>query len=106
MTCRILHTIAHSLMVHVQVLEYYIHLEFMYMADHIFPVLPIKDFINKDGDLPTPFKLVTGTKPSILHLRVLFLLCVVQKYSAHVGTKALNMPHQVQKGFCSTSYFR
>ena len=55
--------------------------------------------INKDGDPTTPFKLATGTKPSVLHLRVLFFLCVVRKDTAHVGTKALNMCHQAQKGF-------
>ena len=57
-------TIAHSLMVHARVLEAYIHFALMHMTDHIFPVLPIKDTKNKDGDLTTPFKLATGTKPS------------------------------------------
>ena len=28
-----------------------------------------------------------------------FFPCVVQKYTAHVGTKALNMNHQAQKDF-------
>ena len=60
-----LRKIAHSLMVHAQVLEAYIHFTFMYRADHIFPVLPIKDLINKDGDPTMPFKLSTGKKPSI-----------------------------------------
>ena len=71
----------------------------MYTADHIFPVLPIKDLINKDGDPTKPFKLATGTKPSVSHLRVLFCPCVVRKATAHVGTKALNMRHQSQRGF-------
>ena len=48
---RTLCKISHSLMVHAQVLEAYIKLALMYMADHIFPVLRIKDSINKDGDL-------------------------------------------------------
>ena len=30
---------------------------------------------------------------------MLFCLCVVHKATAHVGTKALNMHHQAQKGF-------
>ena len=48
----------------------------MYTADHIFLVLPIEDLINKDVDPKTLFKLETGTKPQLLHLRVLFSLCV------------------------------
>ena len=71
----------------------------MYTAYHILPVLPIKDLINEDGDTTTPFKLATGTKPSISNLRVLFCPCVVRKATAHIGTKALNMCHQAQKGF-------
>ena len=59
-TCRTLRTIAHTLMVHARVLEAYIHFAFMYTTDHIFPVLPIKDLINNDGDPTTPFKLATG----------------------------------------------
>ena len=69
----------------------------MYTTYHIFPVLPIKDLINKDGDPTTPYKLATGTKPSVSHIRV--CPCVVRKDTAHVGTKALNVRHQVQKGF-------
>ena len=38
-------------------------------------------------------------KPSLSHLRVLFFPCNVQKDTAHVGTKALNMCHQAQNGF-------
>ena len=59
----------------------------MYTTDHIFPVLPIKDLINEDGDLTTPYKLATGTKPSVSHLRVLFRPCVVWKATAHVEKK-------------------
>ena len=80
-----LQTIAHSRMVHTRVLEVYIHLESMYTAYNIFPVLTIRDLINKYGDPNTPFKLATGTKPSVLHLHVLFFPCVVQKDNAHVG---------------------
>ena len=72
----------------------------MYMMDHIFPVLPIKDLINKDCNPTTPHKLATGTKPSVSHLRVLFFPCVVRKATAHVETKTLNMCHQAQKRFC------
>ena len=43
---RTLRTVTHSLMVHARVLEVYVHFELMYMTDHIFPVIPIKDLIN------------------------------------------------------------
>ena len=99
MTQRTLRTIAHSSMVHAGVLEAYINFALMYTADHIFPGIPIKDLINEDGNPTTPFKLATGTKPSVLHLRVLFCPSVVRKATAHVGTKALNMRHEIQKGF-------
>ena len=33
-------------------------------------------------------------------MHALFLPCALQKATAHVGTKALNMRHQVKKGFC------
>ena len=98
-TMRTLRTVAHSLMVHARVMEVYVHLALMYTADHIFPVLPLKDLINEDGDPTTPHKLTTGAKPSVSHLRVLFCPCVVRKATAHVETKTLNMHHQTQKGF-------
>ena len=71
----------------------------MYTTEHIFPVLLIKDIINEDGDPTTPYKMATGTKPSVSYLRVVFFPCVVQKATAHVETKTLNMRHQAQKGF-------
>ena len=88
-------------MVHARVPEVYVHFTLMYMKDDIFPVLPIKDLINEDGDPTTPHKLATGTKPSVSHLRVLFFPCVVRKATAHVDTKTLNMRHQAHKGFRS-----
>ena len=98
-TWRTLSTVAHTLMVHARVPEVYIHFALMYTTDHIFPVLPIKDLINEDGDPITPHKLETGTKTSVSQLRVLFCPCVVRKATAHVETKTLNMRHQAQKGF-------
>ena len=98
-TWRIFRTIEHSLMVHARVSEPNIHFALMYTTDHIFPVLPIKDLINEDGDPTMPHKLATGTKPSVSHLRVLFFPCVVQKATAHILKKALNMRHQAQKCF-------
>ena len=49
--------------------------------------------INEDGNPTTPFKLVTGTKPSVSHLRMLFCPRVVQKSAEHVGKNELNMRH-------------
>ena len=101
-TWRTLRTIVQALMVHARVPEAYFHFALIYAIDHIFPVLPIKDLINKDGDTTTPHKLATGTKPSVSHLRVLFFPCVVRKAMAHVKTKMLNMRHQAQKGFAAS----
>ena len=86
-------------MVHARVSEAYVHFSLMYTTDHIFPILPIKDLINEDGNLTTRHKISTGTKPSVSHLHVLFSPYVVRKATAHVETKALNMRHQAQKGF-------
>ena len=93
-TWRTLRTITHSHMVHDRV-----HFAFMYTTDHIFLVLPIKYMINKDGNPTTPFKLETGTKPSLSQLRVLFFPCVARKATAYSGTKALNVSHQGKKSF-------
>ena len=86
-------TIAHSLMVHVRVSEYYIHFSLMYTSYNISLLIPIKDLINKDGKPATPYKLSTGMKPSISYLRLLFCPCVVWKATTHVGTKSLNIRH-------------
>ena len=56
-TWRTLRTVSHSIMVHARVPEVYVHFALMYTTDHIFPVLFIKDLINKDGDPTTPHKL-------------------------------------------------
>ena len=98
-TWRTLRTIAHSLMVHARVPDIYIHFALMYTTDHIFLFLPIKDLINEDGYPITPYKLATGTKPSVSHLHVIFCPCVVREATAHVETKTLNMRHQAQKSF-------
>ena len=98
-TWRTLRTVTHSLMVHARVPEVYVHFVLIYATDHIFLVIPIKDLINEDGNQTTPHKLSTGTKPSVLHLPVLFCPFVVQKATAQVETKTLNMRHQAQKGF-------
>ena len=100
LTWRTLRTIANPLRVHARALEVYIHFALMYATDYIFPILPIKDLINKDVNPTTPFKLSTGTKPSVSHLRVLFCPCVSRKSTAHVNKKALNIPQQARKIFC------
>ena len=100
MTWITLHTVSNSLLVYARVLEAYIHFVLMYTTDHIFPVLPNKYLINKDGDPTMPHKLATGTKPPVSHLRVLFFPCVVRKSTAHVETKTLNMRHQAQNWYC------
>ena len=86
-------------MVHAIVSEACIHFSLIYTADHIFPVLSIKDLINKYCKLTTKFKLTTGKKPSVSNLRVLFCPCAVPKATAYVGTMPLNMRHQAQKFF-------
>ena len=56
-TWRTLRTIAQYIMVYARVSEAYIHFALLYTTDKIFPVLPIKDLINEDGDPTTPHKL-------------------------------------------------
>ena len=98
-TWRTLRKVAHTLLVHARVLEVYVHFALMYTKYHIFPVLLIKDIINKDGDPTMAHKLATGKKPSVSHLHFLFCPCVVRKSTAHIDTKTLNVRHQPQKGF-------
>ena len=97
-TWRTLQEIANSIMVYEIVL--YLHFALIYTTYYIFPVLPIKDLISKYSETTKPFKLATGTKNSVSHLRVLFCPHVVWKATAHVKKKALNMRHQAQKCFC------
>ena len=72
----------------------------MYTTDHTFPVQRIKDIINEDCDPTTPYIFARGTRRSLSHLRVLFCPYVEREATPHFGTKALNMRHQSQKGFC------
>ena len=71
----------------------------MYTTDHILPILPIKHLANQDGEPTTPQILATDTKHSVSNLRFLLCMCVVQKVTSHVDTKALNIHHQSQKVF-------
>ena len=90
-------------MVQARVSGKYVHFALMYTADHIFPVISIKHLVNQDGEPTTPHKLATATKPSVSNICVLFCTHFVQKSTAHVDTKALNMSHQSQKVFQSIS---
>ena len=76
---QILITIAHSIMVHAQVSDKYIHFKLMYMTYHIFHVLKIKHLMNQDGEPTMPHKMETVTKPLVSNLHVLFCTCVVRK---------------------------
>ena len=62
-------------MVHTRVSDEYIHFELMYMTGNIFPVLPIKNLLNQDGETNMPYKLATGAKTSVSNLHVLFCPC-------------------------------
>ena len=72
----------------------------MYTTDHIFHALPIKNLVNQDGEPTIPHKMATAMKPTESNLHLLFCTYVVQKETANVGIKALNMLHQPQKCFC------
>ena len=71
----------------------------MHTADHIYPVLTIKNFVNQDGKPTTPHKRSTGIKSPVSNLCVLFFPCFVDKATAHVDTKALNMCHSLHESF-------
>ena len=86
-------TIEHYLMLRARVLEAYIDFALIYMTDHTLSVLPMKYVINKYRDPTTSFKLATGMRPSVSHVRVFFCPCGVRKATAHVDKKALNMRH-------------
>ena len=65
----------------------------------MFPILPINHLVNQYGEPTMPHKLATGKKPSVSNICVLFCPYVVQKVTAHVNRKALNVCHQPQNGF-------
>ena len=97
-TWRTLRKIAHFLIVHARVLEAYIHFTRMYTTDHIFPHLPIHDMINEDSNLTTPFKLATGTKPSVSHLHIIFFhVLYIQLH--HTVKKVVEYLSSSAKGF-------
>ena len=75
-------------MVHTRVSDNYIHSALIYTTGNIFPVLPIKNFVNQDGEPTTPYKLETVTKPSVSNLHVLLCPCVVRNATEHVETNA------------------
>ena len=71
-TWRTLRTILHSIMVHAQVLDEYIHFALMYTTHNIFPVLSMKNLTNQNGETTMPQKLATGTKHPVSNIHVLF----------------------------------
>ena len=83
-------------MVHVRVSDEYIKFALMYTTHHIFSILPVKPLVNYDFEPTTPHKLETGKKPSLSNIHVQLFPCVVQKTTARVDGKALNMHHQPQ----------
>ena len=60
-----LQNISHSIMVHAQVSEKYIHLALMYTIGNISPVLPIKHLVNQDSEPNMSHKLSSSTKHSV-----------------------------------------
>ena len=87
-------------MVFAQFSDKYKHFALMYTTDHILPVLHIKYLVKQDSEPTNPQKLTNGTKPSVSNIRILLFPYFVKKSTAYVDTKALNMCHQSQKGFC------
>ena len=80
-TWRTLFTVVHTLMVHARVQEVNVHFALMYKTDHIFPVLPIRDLVNKDGDPTMPHKLATGTKTfSVTFTYFILSMCFTLSY--------------------------
>ena len=94
-----LQTITHLLMVHARVSDEYINFVLIYTTHPIFLDLTIKYLVNQDCEPTMPHKLETGTKPSLSNLLFLFCQCIVQKGTAHVNRKSLNMCHKSQKCF-------
>ena len=87
------------MMVHARVAEEYIHHAVMYAAHRVFPVLPIKDLVNEQGEPCTPSELMHGEKPPVRHLITLFCPVIVKKHTAMKDKKMVNMRHQAQKGY-------
>ena len=86
-------------MLYTRVSDKYMNFSLMYTTHYIFTVLPIKLLINQDVETATPHKLATGTRPSVSNPHVIFCPCVIQKVSAHIDRKVLNMRHQSKKSF-------
>ena len=71
----------------------------MYTTGFIFPVIPIKHFVNHDSEPNMSHKLTNGTKTSVSNLMVLLSPCVVQKATTHIDKKLLNIRHRSQRCF-------
>ena len=99
MTRRILQNITHSIIMHVWVLDEFIHFALVYITHHIFPFLTFNPLINQYDEANTLYKLLTGSNPSVSNLRVILFPCVVRKVPANNNGRLLNMRHQSQKAF-------
>ena len=86
-------------MVHARFLEAYIHFASMYTTYHSFLVILIKDLIKKLSGRPHHLNLVQ-VQTLQYNFYAGYFPCVVRKANAHVDKNALNMCHQVKKGFC------
>ena len=67
-------TIAHSRMVHVRLLEAYIHFTLIYTTDHFLPVLPIHYLMKKTARQPLHLNVAIDTKPLIYHFHFFHVL--------------------------------
>ena len=100
---RTLRTVAHSIMVHARVPEVYVNFTLMYTTNQIFPVLPIKDLINEDGDLTTPHKIATGTKPSVHIYTCYFVYVLYEKLRRTLRQRRQTCVIKCKKGFAVSS---
>ena len=84
-----LRIITHSIMVHIRVFGKYINFALMYITNHIFPILPIKNFTNQDNEHTKPHELAPGndTKPLVSNIRVLSCTSVFYKKWLHMLTE-------------------
>ena len=80
-TWQTLRTITPSIMLNTRVSDKYIHFALMYTTDNMFPVIPIKHLVNKDGEPTRLHKLATGTKPLVSTYVYYFVhVCMIGKY--------------------------
>ena len=81
-----------------QVSDKYIHFALMYTTDYIFPVLPIKHLVNKDGEkiCHTNCKLAQNFQ---YQTHMFYSVHVFTKGSAHVKKKCVKHASSITKSF-------